>query len=147
MSRLISIKYTNFCKTNRNAPLLAKLEVLDKCVYSALIHGCETWGKFNNDIKLCYRSGLKTALNVRQNINDEIVYIEFWKWPLSARIKKSQLKFWKSVNEYVLNYPESALAKILTIGIDNNINYLKYYIDLRTEFSDPFSYREYVCRF
>ena len=34
----VSIKFTNFCKTNRNAPLYVKLEVLEKCVSSALTY-------------------------------------------------------------------------------------------------------------
>ena len=69
--RSVSIKYTNFRKTNKNALLYAKLEVLDKCVTSAIIYGCETWGKCTSDVELCYRSGLKTALNVRQNLNEK----------------------------------------------------------------------------
>ena len=43
--RSVSIKYTNFCKTNKNAPFYTKLEVFDKCVTSALIYGCEVWGE------------------------------------------------------------------------------------------------------
>ena len=41
----VTVKFTNFYKTNRNAPLHVKLDVLDKCVTSALMYGCETWGK------------------------------------------------------------------------------------------------------
>ena len=80
----VSIKFTNFCKKNRNAPLHVKLDVLDTCVTSALTYGCETWGRYVNEAELCYRSGLKTALNVRQNVNNEIVYIESGKWPLQS---------------------------------------------------------------
>ena len=134
----VSIKYTNFCKTNKNAPLYAKLEVLDKCVTSAIIYGCETWGKCTSDVELCYRSGLKTALNVRQNLNNEI-YFETGKWPLLGRIKRAQLKFWLHINEYTLKYPDSAISKILPLGINDNINYLNYYNSLQAEFSDPIS--------
>ena len=38
----VSVKFTNFCKTNKNAPLHVKLEVLDKCAKASLIYGCET---------------------------------------------------------------------------------------------------------
>ena len=104
--------------------------MLDKCVSSALTYGCETWGKYTNEAELCYRLGLKTALNIRGNINNEIVYIESGKWPLCSRIKKAQLKFWLYINNYSLKYPESALTKVLNIGLQNNITYLRYYKDL-----------------
>ena len=39
----VSVKFTNFCKTNKNASLHVKLEVLDKCAKASLIYGCETW--------------------------------------------------------------------------------------------------------
>ena len=90
----VSIKFTNFCQTNKSAPLHVKLDVLDKCAKASLIYGCETWGPNVNDVERCYRGGLKTALNVRQNLNNEIVHIESGKWPLRARVKSLQLKFW-----------------------------------------------------
>ena len=133
----VSIKYTHFCKTNRNAPLHVKLDVLDRCVSSALIYGCETWGRYVNYVEQPYRSGLKTALNVRVNVNNEIVYVETGRWPLNARIKKAQLKFWLFLNSYKLNHPFSAVAKVLDFGLNNNINYLKYYKDLYDNYIDP----------
>jgi hypothetical protein len=133
----VSVKYTNFCKVNRNAPLHAKLDVLDMCVSSALTYGCETWGSNVNDTELCYRSGLKTALNVRQNLNNDIVYIETGRWPLYARIKKAQLKFWMYMNDYAVEHPDSALAKVLNIGLNSNIGYLRHYQNLQTQFNDP----------
>ena len=135
----VSIKYTNFCKINRNAPLHVKLDVLYTCVSSALTYGCETWGRHVNEVELCYRSGLKTALNVRQNLHNEIVYLESGKWPLCARIKKAQLKFWIYIKEYALTYPQSAVAKVLRIGLSNNVAYLKYYTSLQSTYTDPAS--------
>ena len=40
----VSVKPTNFCKTNKNAPLHVKLDVLDKCARAFLIYAWETWG-------------------------------------------------------------------------------------------------------
>ena len=70
----ISIKYTNFCRANRNAPLSVKLDVLDTCISTSITYACETWGSNVNEAELCYRSGIKVALNVRENSNNEIVY-------------------------------------------------------------------------
>ena len=80
---------------------------------------------------------MKIALNIRQNVNNEIVYIESGTWPLCARIKRTQLKFWLSINEYILSYPESALAKVLDIALKSNNAYLRYYKNLQKEFIDP----------
>ena len=135
----VSIKFTNSCKTNRNAPLYVKLEVLEKCVSSALTYACETWGSHINEVELCHRSGLKTALKVRQNLNNEIVYIETGKWAPCSQIKKAQLKFWIYMNEYKLKYPDSALAKVLQIGLNNNVPYLKYYEQIKREYTEPAS--------
>ena len=134
----VTVKFTNFCRTNKNAPLHIKLDVLDKCATSSLLYGCETWGNCLNDVEQCYRSGLKVALNVRQNLNNEIAYIESGRWPLHGRIKRLQLKFWLFVtNDYVVKYPDSALAKVLTIGLEANCKFLKHYTKLYNEYKDP----------
>ena len=96
----VSIKYTNFCKVNRNAPLHVKLDVLDMCVCAALIYGCETWGRYISYVEQPYRAGLKTALNARVNVNNEIVHVETGRCPLNAKIKKAQLKFWLFIQNY-----------------------------------------------
>ena len=134
----VSTKFSNFCKVNRNAPLSVKLEVLDICVASAITYACETWGNNVNASEVCYRGGLKVAMNIRDNINNEIVYIESGKYPLACRIKKAQLKFWSHVTKYVQEFPEAALSKMVAIGLDSNITYLKYYRALQ-DFSDPLS--------
>ena len=103
------IKCSNFCRVNRDAPLFAKLEVLEKCVSSSLLYSSETWGSNFHDIDYIHRSGIKTALGVRQNVNNEIVYIESNTFPLICKIKKRQLKFWRNINEYIEIYPESAI--------------------------------------
>ena len=133
----ISVKFTNFCKTNKNAPLHVKLDVLDKCARASLIYACETWGANVNDVERCYRAGLKTALNVRQNLNNEIVHIESGKMPLQARIKGLQLKFWCQMKLYVTENPNSALAKVYGMGMTANSSYLRYYQRLESVYENP----------
>ena len=115
----ISIKFTNFCKVNRNAPLNVKLDVLA----SSVTYASETWGSYSKEADLCYRSGLKAALSVRQNTNNEIVFIESGKFPLHCRVQKSQVKFWLYIKRYIVEFPESALNKIMKIGLESNIPY------------------------
>ena len=137
----ISIKYTNFCKIHRNAPLHTKLDTLDSCMMSALTYGCETWGQYACEADTCYRAGLRTALHIRQNVNNEIIHLESGKWPTSSRVKKAQLKFWIYLQEYKDKFPDAALSKMLQIGMDNRITYLTYYENLRSVYGDPESCR------
>ena len=53
------VNFPNFCRTYRKARLHVKLDVLEKCVSSALIYACETWDRFLIDLELPYRAGLK----------------------------------------------------------------------------------------
>ena len=133
----ISVKFTNFCKTNKHAPLHVKLDVLDKCAKASLIYGSETWGSNIMDVERCYRAGLKTALGVRQNLNNEIVHIESGRWPLRAQIKSLQLKFWLQISTYIVDNPDSAVAKIYNIGVQSKSSYLHYYQKLERDYGEP----------
>ena len=69
-------KFTNVCAKNYLAPLKIKLHILDACVTSSITYSCETWaGAIPKDAEVSYRTGIKTALSIRQNTNNEIVYI------------------------------------------------------------------------
>ena len=114
-----------------------KLEVLDKCAKASSTYGCETWGANVNDVERCYRAGLKTGLNVRQNLNNEIVHIESGKLPLKARIKNIQLKFWLQMKNYITEHPHSALAKVYRTGITAKSRYINYYQKLEELYGEP----------
>ena len=95
----LCIKFTNFCSKNSMAPLDVKLSVLDSCVASSLSYANETWADRGRNIETLYRQGLRTALGVRQSVNNEIIYIETNKYQLKCCIMKQQLKFWLIVKE------------------------------------------------
>ena len=109
----VLIKYSNFCKVNRNAPLSVKLYVLDRYVSSSLRYCSETWDSITHAIDIIYRSGIEISLGVRQNVSNEITYIESNKFPLNYKIHNSQLKFWNTITEYIDKHPESSLSKII----------------------------------
>lgn len=132
----ISIKFGNFCRVNRNAPLSAKLTVLDTCVSSSITYAAETWGNNYKAADICFSSGLRTALSVRQNTNNEIVYVESGTYPLHCRVQKSQVKFWAYVLEYMEEHPDAAISKIVKTAIDCNVAYTKYYVNLAAKFND-----------
>lgn len=134
----VLIKYKNFCKSNRNAPLFVKLKVLKTCVTSSLLYACETWSScLPNIVETSYRSGLKTALSVRDNINNEIIYTECNEYPLTCTIQKSQLSFWLKINTYINENPDSPLNFIINIALSLNISYLKHYVNLQNKYGSP----------
>ena len=112
--------------------------MLDTCVSSTLIYGCEAWGIANiPQIETIYRSGLKRALSVRESINTEIVYLESGCNPLSARIAKQQLSFWKSIQLQINNDPAHPLRKLLDQAVNLNIKFVKYYQNLEARYHTP----------
>ena len=134
----VTIKYNNFVRKNHLAPLSIKLEVLDVCASSSLVYACETWGTASvSALEVAYRFGLKRALSVRENTNTEMIYIESDRYPLALRVSKQQLKFWITLNEYLLENPEHPLAALIKQGRDMNLKYTAYYDNLEREFQTP----------
>ena len=71
----VSIKFTNFCKVNRNAHLFGMLKVLDSYLFASITYACEILGNKSSVAELCYRSDIKVALDVRQTLSNEIYLI------------------------------------------------------------------------
>ena len=100
------------------------------------MYGCEVWGRCFHDVETIYRLGVKCALGIRSNTNNEIVYIEAGKHPLECKIKSLQHKFWSKISNYVLQNTDSAIAKILSLDVAKNSRYIGYYINLLNNFSN-----------
>ena len=133
----VLFKFTNFCNKNFLAPLGVKLNILDSCVASSLLYASETWMDYGKEAEIIYRNGLRAALGIRTNINNEIVYIESGRYPLKCRIMKQQLKFWLSLQKYCEDYPESALKHFLDVARDIDLPYVKWYISLEEKYGSP----------
>ena len=133
----LTIKYNNFCSKNNLAPLDIKIKVLDNCVTASLIYSCETWGdNLVAPIETIYRQGLKRGMSVRQNVNNEIVYVECDRFPLTIRIKKQQLHFWKSIQTILID-KHHHLTRFITLANNLNLPYIKYYKNLETSYGTP----------
>ena len=131
----VTIKFGNFCRKNFLAPLYVKLKVLNTCVSASLTYGCEVWGGSKiPKLEALYRQGLKTALSVRNNVNNEIVYFESGAWPLQIRIAKQQLKFWTTIEDLLQTKPDHYISKLVTAATD--CSYIKYYKQLHQTFTD-----------
>ena len=129
------IKFRNFCRKNFLAPLFVKMKVLNSCVSSSIVYGCETWGMSTlKNAETAFRHGLKSALSVRDCTNNEIVYIESGEWPLEMRIIKQQMKFWTAIEEIMNSDQEHYITKLVNIG--ESTNYIKYYRNLMRTYTD-----------
>ena len=135
--RYVTVKFTNFCRKNFLAPFNIKIHILNTCISSTLLYGCETWGqsKFQS-IETLYRQGLKTALSVRPSWNNDIVYIESGELPLQIKIEKQQLKFWISLQD-ILNNRVHYITKLIRKAEQLDLKYIAYYKNLRREYVTP----------
>ena len=133
----VTIKFANFCRKNFLAPIDTKLHVLNVCVCSSLIYGCETWGqsKFPK-IEALHRQGLRTVLSIRPTWNNDIVYIETDEVPVEIRIMKQQIKFWSAI-ETIRSNPTHYITKLVNKAEVLNIKYIDYYKNLVNTYKTP----------
>ena len=88
------IKYFNYIRVNRLAPVSVKLKVLKSCVMSTLLYNCETFGhKIPEGLEQMYYKMLRVALGVRSNCSNILTLIESGCLPLACLIRARQLKF------------------------------------------------------
>ena len=119
--------------------------MLDACVTSSLTYGCETWaGYIPKDVEVLYRSGIKTAMAIRQNTNNEIVYVESNLYPLERNIEVRQLKLWKQINDE--SSRDTLLGKLITQAKEINIEYVNYYIQLEQQYNTPSNCQRIISR-
>ena len=133
----VLVKFTNFCSKNFLAPLRIKLDVLDSCVATSLLYASETWWNYGKEVEVIYRNGLRSALGLRSNVNNEILYIESGKYPLKCRILKQQLKFWLSIQNYCEKSPDSALKHFLDVANEIELPFVKWYKSLENTYGSP----------
>ena len=96
------IKFYNFIRSNRVAPLQVKIKVLKSCVISSLLHNCETFSDYiTKDLESVYTKLLKCCFNVRSNIPNNILYVESGFLPIRTIIYSRQFKFYKRFRESI----------------------------------------------
>ena len=106
------------------------------CVNSSLVYSCETWGGHKNEtIETLHRSGIRKALSVRNGINNEILYIGSGRYPLYIRIKKKQIKFWRSLSEFITD--DHYIGKLVKDAKNHHVEFMHYYKDLYETYETP----------
>ena len=130
----ICTKFTTFCAYNYLAPLSIKLKVLNACLLSSILYGCECWGNIiPKGLEVAYRMAIKTALGVRTSTNNIIVSVESGLYPLECIIRKRQLAFWLKIE----NCDNLLINKILTKANEYDSEYVTYYKQLKEKYGTP----------
>ena len=88
------VKFFNFCKESKLAPLSVSLDALRACVTSSILYNCETFGdKVPKDLETIYHKLIRAALRVRTNTPVLLMYIESGLLPIKALIEARQFKY------------------------------------------------------
>ena len=93
-----------------------------------------------------HRKAIKTALSMKPNIPNDIVYIESGYVPLIASIRKRQHKFWGKVKEDMAQNPESPITKLYVKALDKKLPMVKPYINLLEKFKSEEEYYVFYCK-
>ena len=113
---------------NLLAPVNIKLKVLNICATASLLYCCETWSNCTyTKLESLYRKGIRYALSIRNNTNNEIVYLESSPVPLFIQIKKRQLQFWKTLQTSFNDNPGNPMKQIIEKTELVNSKYVSYY--------------------
>lgn len=123
------IKYYNFLRSNKTAPIKVKTKVLKSCVALSLLHNCEAFGSQTpKDLESTYLKLLKSCFNVRSNTPNFILYLESGFIPLKFVALLRQFNFYKRFCESV--DPNSRREKMMNILSEDPTKYLKHYDNL-----------------
>ena len=132
------IKFFNWIRNNKLAPIAIKLKVLTACVTSTLLYNCETWGSMlPAGIEALYSKLIKSALNVRPGTPNLLALIESGLLPLKALVRKRQLKFFRRFKDSLgeNSQRKSVFNELCELG--NQTSYMKHYIDLDRKYDNP----------
>ena len=133
--RFISvIKYHNFLRTNRSAPLKVKTKVLQSCVMSGLLHNCEAFGsQLPKHIETTYMKLLRSCFNVRSNVPNYILLIESGFLPIKSIVLLRQYNFYKRFRKTI--EAGSRREKMMQMLLGKKTSYLKHYEELVSKYA------------
>lgn len=115
------LKYVSFVTKNNDVPFLVKKRVLDACLMSSLIYGCESWlcADLKPIVKL-YNWCLKQLLGVRRTTCNDVCYVESGYPPLHALIRYKQHSYFYKMWQDRSAYQDDPLALAIRTVIESN---------------------------
>ena len=123
-------KLVRFLDKNKNAPYSVKKRVLDACVFSSLLYGCEAWltEKSFTKINVMYMKAIKMMLGVRSSTTNDVCLLEAGYPSLDALIKSRQKTFFEKMILERENMEDDPLMHSIRITRNEN-PVLSRYID------------------
>ena len=129
------IKFFNFCKENKLAPLSVRLKSLRGCVMMSLLHNCEAFGdKVPKSLESIYHKLIRAALRVRTNTPTLLLYVESGLLPIKALIEARQYKFFTRFQESL--DPSGDRVIVFNELMKDPPKYLKHYCTLHEKYSN-----------
>ena len=125
-------KFKIFCAKNETMPFQYKKKVLDACIISSLLYGCESWLTNNvKEVERLYYSAIKSLLGVRDTTRNDVILLECGMPTIDVLIRKRTAKF---VKKQFLGIPdeEKPLVQIFKICQVNRTNGYRYIDSLLT---------------
>ena len=123
------IKYFNYIKVNRLAPISVKLKVLKSCVVTTLLYNCEAFGHCVPDgLEEVYYKMLRAALGVRTNCPKLLLLIEAGFLPTKCLIESRQLKFFRKFQKSLQT--NGTRLSIFSHLLRNKTSFLNQYVRL-----------------
>ena len=122
------IKFYNFLRSNKSAPIKVKTKVLLACM-SSLLHNCEAFGPdIPKDLESTYVKLLKACFKVRSNIPNIILYVETGFLPIKYIVYVRQFNFYQRLLDGMEanSRREKTMNKLLEIPS----KFLKHYVSL-----------------
>lgn len=113
------LKFYSFLKTNRSMPFHIKRKVMDACLLSSLLYGCESWlsvsfGRLNS-MYTWYMSVIKAILDVRSTTMKDACLLEMGQPTLKALVLQRQYHFFKHILAIRQNLDDDPLMLVMTI--------------------------------
>ena len=125
------IKFYNYMRSNKLAPLKVKLKVLKACVGNSLLYNCETFGpSLPKDLEPAY-----IKLGVRTNTPNDIVYIESGFVPIKAVTLMRKLKFYERFFDTIEKNSRRDKMLNFLMEEENRSAYIQHYENLVMKYS------------
>ena len=109
-------KFYAWLEINENTPIETKLLILDNCVLSAILYGCEAWGdisKIEKKIATIEIQMLKRVLCVKKGTSNDIIFYELRRANVISKILDRQYKFFQKLLS--LTNEQSVVIDVITI--------------------------------
>ena len=128
------IKYYNFLRSNKSAPVKVKRKVLKSCVMTSLLHNCEAFGfEIPKDLESTYMKLMKSCFNVRANTPNFILYIESGLLPIKFLIYLRQYNFYQRFRSSIER--NSRRERMMDALLGDLTKYLKHYEWLSSQYT------------